>query len=106
MTPTGPLQFQAPPFQASFGQRVLLVLILCLCGVEGHFVWGQGKSVHEQSSAEAPRYVQTHWTARDGLPVNSVNDLVQTADRHLWLATFDGLVRFDGQSFTTFPSSC
>lgn len=40
-----------------------------------------------------------HWQSRDGLPQNSVNGIAQTANGYLWLATFDGLVRFDGQRF-------
>jgi signal transduction histidine kinase/ligand-binding sensor domain-containing protein/DNA-binding response OmpR family regulator len=46
--------------------------------------------------------VHEFWTVRDGLPVNSVNALCQTADNYIWLATFDGLVRFDGMTFTIF----
>ncbi len=55
--------------------------------------------------AAAPRMVATHWTVRDGLPVNSVNDLLQTRDGYLWVSTYDGLVRFDGLHFTVFNQS-
>jgi len=44
--------------------------------------------------------LRRHWTVADGLPVNGVNALAQTADGYLWLATWDGLVRFDGVRFT------
>jgi len=47
-------------------------------------------------------YLHTTWTIEDGLPQNSVNDIVQTRDGYLWLATFGGLVRFDGVTFTVF----
>ena len=43
-----------------------------------------------------PSYTQHHWTTGDGLPVNSVRDIVQGPQGYLWLATYDGLVRFDG----------
>ncbi len=49
-------------------------------------------------------YVMQQWTVEDGLPVNSVNDIVQTDDGYLWLATYDGLVRFDGVQFTVYQS--
>ncbi len=39
------------------------------------------------------------WTTADGLPQNSVNDIVETADGRIWIATFGGLARFDGESF-------
>jgi len=48
------------------------------------------------------RYLQDIWTTRDGLPQNSVNDIVQTNDGFLWLATYDGLARFDGEVFDVF----
>lgn len=54
------------------------------------------------SGGPAPQYVHEVWTVEDGLPVNSINDLIQTRDGYLWLATFDGLVRFDGVRFTVF----
>ena len=42
------------------------------------------------------------WTTDNGLPHNSVRDILQTRDGYLWLATADGLVHFDGVRFTTF----
>ena len=42
------------------------------------------------------------WTTENGLPQNSVNAIVQTRDGYLWLATMDGLARFDGVRFTVF----
>lgn len=36
------------------------------------------------------------WTVEDGLPTGSVTSLAQTPDGYLWIATLDGLVRFDG----------
>lgn len=41
----------------------------------------------------------------EGLPQSSVNDIVQTQDGYIWLATNGGLVRFDGINFTTFNRS-
>jgi ligand-binding sensor domain-containing protein len=49
-------------------------------------------------------YLQTIWTTEDGLPQNSINDILQSRDGYLWLATFGGLARFDGVKFTTFNS--
>jgi ligand-binding sensor domain-containing protein/signal transduction histidine kinase len=42
------------------------------------------------------------WTTDNGLPQNSVRAILQTRDGYLWLATSDGLVRFDGVHFTIF----
>jgi len=45
------------------------------------------------------------WTTENGLPQNSINDILQTRDGYLWLATFGGLVRFDGVRFVVFDRS-
>jgi ligand-binding sensor domain-containing protein len=45
------------------------------------------------------------WTTENGLPQNSINDIVQTRDGFLWLATYGGLVRFDGTRFVVFDRS-
>src|SRR5262245_12121647 len=60
------------------------------------------------ASAQRPpstSWVHESWTARDGLPVNSINALLQTRDGYIWAATFDGLVRFDGVRFTVYNSA-
>ncbi len=42
------------------------------------------------------------WNTQSGLPQNTVNAIVQTPDGYLWLATQEGLARFDGVRFTTY----
>lgn len=53
----------------------------------------------------AAQYRLDHWTAQNGLPQNSVRDVLQTRDGYLWFTTYDGLVRFDGVRFTVFNKS-
>jgi len=48
------------------------------------------------------QYFFDSWTTDNGLPQNSVNSILQTRDGFLWLATGDGLVRYDGARFTIF----
>ena len=43
-----------------------------------------------------------HFTDENGLPQNSINDLLFDKEGYLWLATQVGLVRFNGHSFTTY----
>lgn len=45
------------------------------------------------------------WTTEKGLPQNSVNDMLQTRDGYMWLATNGGLARFDGVRFVVFDRS-
>lgn len=65
------------------------------------WVWCAVPAVHGQT-ADRESFVVTHWGMEQGLPQSSVNDVIQTRDGYLWLATFGGLVRFDGVNFTTF----
>jgi signal transduction histidine kinase/ligand-binding sensor domain-containing protein len=50
----------------------------------------------------AAQYQVDSWTADNGLPHNIVGPVQQTRDGYIWMATFDGLVRFDGVRFTVF----
>ena len=45
------------------------------------------------------------WDTEGGLPNNEVLAITQTRDGYLWLGTLNGLVRFDGVSFTVFDES-
>lgn len=48
------------------------------------------------------QYSHRVWQTEQGLPQNSVFSILQTRDGYLWLATQEGLVRFDGARFTVF----
>jgi signal transduction histidine kinase/ligand-binding sensor domain-containing protein/CheY-like chemotaxis protein len=48
------------------------------------------------------QYVFDNWQIQQGLPQNSVEALARTPDGYLWLATHEGLVRFDGVRFAVF----
>jgi signal transduction histidine kinase/ligand-binding sensor domain-containing protein len=51
------------------------------------------------------QYGFDHWGIQDGLPQDIVRGIAQTPDGYLWIATLDGLVRFDGVRFTNFERS-
>ncbi len=44
------------------------------------------------------------WFTEDGLPSNKIRAVIQARDGYLWLATAQGLARFDGSRFTTFTA--
>jgi ligand-binding sensor domain-containing protein len=54
------------------------------------------------SQREITQYVQTAWSADSGLPQASVHAITQTKDGYLWIATEQGIARFDGVHFTAF----
>ena len=54
--------------------------------------------------ADAQYHVDS-WTTENGLPQDNISNVCQTEQGYLWLATLDGLVRFDGVRFVTFDRS-
>src|SRR5437868_15480418 len=50
------------------------------------------------------QYELESWTSDRGLPQNSVLGFAQTPDGYLWLATQEGLARFDGVRFVTWDT--
>ena len=48
------------------------------------------------------QYSRTVWADEHGLQRDTIHAITQTTDGYLWLATDDGLVRFDGYDFVTF----
>lgn len=49
------------------------------------------------------KYLLDQWQTSEGLPGNMVVSIVQTPDGYLWLATSNGLARFDGIKFSNIP---
>jgi signal transduction histidine kinase/ligand-binding sensor domain-containing protein len=70
----------------------MLLLPLVLSG------WCCAGAATDESSAWSYRA----WQTDEGLPDNNVSGMAQTPDGFLWVATFGGLVRFDGTRFDEF----
>ena len=45
-----------------------------------------------------------HYSSDDGLPHNSIADIHQDRDGYIWLCTWSGLSRFDGNSFVNYTT--
>jgi signal transduction histidine kinase/ligand-binding sensor domain-containing protein len=73
---------------ARLGSRLIVLLAMMFC-----------------ARAAAAQYYVESWTTENGLPHNVVTALQQTRDGYIWMATSDGLVRFDGVRFTIFNRS-
>jgi len=76
---------------------VFLLSILLIQGLSQTLLFSQVPNADD--------YVVTEFGMEDGLPQNSVNEILQTADGYIWIATFGGLARFDGDKFTKFDRS-
>ena len=55
-----------------------------------------------QESTPLRDYFRESFTTREGLPHNTINDIAQSGDGYLWLATWEGAARFDGRTFQVF----
>ncbi len=51
-----------------------------------------------------PNYVTRVWVRESGLPQNAVTTVLQTHEGYLWIGTYNGLARFDGERFVSFDS--
>jgi len=51
------------------------------------------------------QYHVDSWSTDNGLPQNIIRAVCQTPEGYLWMATMDGLVRFDGARFVVFNRS-
>lgn len=67
-------------------------------------VQAQESISYEQLKATRPisQYTIKEWNMDNGLPNNAIMDIEQTSDGYLWLATFNGLTRFDGIEFNVY----
>src|SRR5688572_27885048 len=70
------------------------LLVLCLAASAM-----PAAALEEKSLATYSREI---WTTRDGLPHNQVNGIAQTPEGYLWFATWEGVVRYNGQEFRSF----
>jgi signal transduction histidine kinase/ligand-binding sensor domain-containing protein len=82
------------------------ILILWCAGL-GLFALRAADSVNIPAARGGPLedYQAEVWTTEHGLPQNSINWMAQTSDGYLWLATFNGLARFDGVRFVIFDAA-
>src|SRR5580698_9163411 len=67
-----------------------LIVLLCLSA------FGADRTIAQ--------YVHKAWVAKDGAPAN-IRAITQTTDGYLWLASSQGLYRFDGVEFERIESS-
>lgn len=56
-----------------------------------------------QAAGVIPDYALRTWNTTDGLPNNEVTYLLQDRRGYLWVAMTNGLARFDGNTFESYP---
>ncbi len=63
--------------------------------------WVIGAMLPVDGWARDRAWIVDHWDQEDGLPLLHLNDIAIDPHGQVWIATFDGLVLFDGVQFTT-----
>jgi len=79
----------------------LVWLLLCLALLVSPTA---GRPAEDPMETGSP-FASHNWSREDGLPQNSVTEVVQTQDGYIWVATYSGLARFDGVRFTIFDNN-
>ncbi len=77
------------PFRAS--HLIILVLLAMLIPL---------LSGRADTATNASLWSLRPWQTEDGLPDNSVTGVAQTTDGYIWVATYGGLMRFNGATFS------
>src|SRR5579872_6331751 len=77
--------------QADFAGRIAAVLLADL--LIGLLI----APIHAQTYPS--QHLPTVWQTEQGLPQNTVNAILQDHEGYLWIGTFGGLARFDGERF-------
>src|ERR1700674_1977128 len=79
------------------------VILLALCALSAKFTGAYGQAPGSLAeSLPFDRLAHQAWSSENGLPQNSVHQILQTRDGYLWIATEGGVARFNGTQFTIF----
>jgi ligand-binding sensor domain-containing protein/signal transduction histidine kinase len=79
------------------------VLLLALCAVAAICTGAHAQKRGGQAAPPASTVLgHQAWSSENGLPQNSVHQILQTHDGYLWIATEGGIARFNGIQFAVF----
>jgi len=77
---------------------ILFATVCMLCAMAA-VTFAQSKTHSDMINPAAAGFVSEEWRTENGLPINIINQVHQTPNGYLWMATFNGLIRFDGVEF-------
>ncbi len=77
------------------------LLFVFMCNL---FVW-QNEAHALDPNKRITQYDIRVYKARDGLPMNDLKDVFQSSDGYIWIASQEGVARFDGVRFKIFRRS-
>jgi ligand-binding sensor domain-containing protein/signal transduction histidine kinase len=81
------------PFESVAPPLVLLLALTLLCGV---------RAAGLSPASDLGQLGRRAWQSENGLPQNTVHSVIQDFEGYVWVATEEGLARFDGINFVVF----
>lgn len=61
-----------------------------------------GQEIALNPSKPLSKYILSIWGKNEGLPSQSLTKVMQSSDKYLWISSYNGLYRFDGNTFKTY----
>ncbi len=100
-----PNWFSHHPPQVGRVSRVAPRLSTVLCIVVGTLCASFCLGATPSPDIPLSELLVNRWTVEDGLPSNSLVEVSQSPEGYLWISSFSGLTRFDGNQFNIYDRS-
>ena len=75
------------------------VILMCIAFSMSFTTTAKAKSDTETETTDYNDFVQSVYSSNNGLPCGEANDIAQTNDGVLWIGTYAGLYRYNGNEF-------
>ena len=86
-----------------FKKNRILQLIFVSIFVVASALSVPSSSIVSSEEVNEPGYVRTVFNMTNGLPTDEANAVLQTDDGYLWIGSYGGLLRYDGETFKAVP---
>jgi ligand-binding sensor domain-containing protein len=81
---------------------ILVILLVHAADVSRRVIANDRPAPHPYVQVPFEDYIHRHYRTSEDLPSNWIYDVLQTRDGYIWIATHNGVARFDGTKFTIF----
>lgn len=87
---------------------LLITGLTCLCMVSGDAVWAEtnpGEKISVDVTGQMEGCSAVLYDNSNGLPTSEANAITETADGFIWIGSYSGLIRYDGNTFERMDST-
>lgn len=79
--------------------------IICFILAAAVFITSMGSPlITACADYQSDTYVKTIYNEQNGLPTGEANTVLQTSDGYIWIGSYGGLIRYDGNSFRNYST--